>query len=152
MFSRSRIMFVLLIVLAGLLLVSCGDDKKEDIPNATAVPTAAPLTYTTLTVRQAYDQLSSSTNALIVDVRNPEEWTATGIPVGATLISLPEFEQRGPAELPQDKEIYLICNSGNRSRTAAEILINRGYEKVYNIDGGIQAWLAQSLPTEPYTP
>jgi rhodanese-related sulfurtransferase len=89
---------------------------------------------------------------VIVDVRNPEEWATTGVPPGAALIPLPQFEQRASQELPKDKPIYVICNSGNRSRTASESLIKDGYKTVYNIDGGIQAWLRAGLPVEPYSP
>jgi phage shock protein E len=108
--------------------------------------------YTTLNVEDAYDRFSQANGAVIVDVRNPDEWATTGIPPGAALIPLPEFEQRGPAELPKDQEIFVICNSGNRSRTASQILIEAGYTDVINIDGGIQEWLQAGLPTEAYTP
>jgi rhodanese-related sulfurtransferase len=91
-------------------------------------------TYTTLSPQKAY------------------EWATTGIPAGAALIPLPQFEQRAPQELPKDKPIYVICNSGNRSTVASAILIKDGYKKVYNIDGGIQAWLRAGLPVEPYSP
>jgi rhodanese-related sulfurtransferase len=134
----SRRSLLWLIVLLALVIAACGGSDKT--------------TYTTLTPQKAYDQLGKSTDAVIVDVRNPDEWMTTGIPVGAALIPLPEFEQRAPQELPKDKPIYVICNSGNRSRTASGILIKDGYKKVYNIDGGIQAWLRAGLPVEPYSP
>jgi phage shock protein E len=135
------------LVLIGLVLVlaltACGDKEKDK--------KADPATYITLSVTEAHDRLSQNSTAVIVDVRQPEEWATTGVPVGATLISLPDFEQRAPAELPKDQDIYVICNSGNRSRTASDILIKLGYTKVFNVDGGIQAWLQASLPTEAYT-
>ena len=134
----SRRSLIWLVVLLTLLIAACGGNDKT--------------TYTTLSPQKAYDQLSKSTDAVIVDVRNPDEWATTGIPVGAALIPLPQFEQRAPQELPKDRPIYVICNSGNRSRTASEILIKDGYKKVYNIDGGIQAWLRAALPVEPYSP
>lgn len=129
---------VWLVVLLALVIAACGGNDKT--------------TYTSLTPQKAYDQLSKSTDAVIVDVRNPNEWMATGILVGAALIPLSEFEQRAPQELPKDEPIYVICNTGNRSRAASEILIKDGYKKVYNIDGGIQAWLSVGLPVEPYSP
>jgi hydroxyacylglutathione hydrolase len=141
-----RVFLGLVVVLAilGLALAACGEkDKKEGGTSAA---------FQTLTVQNAYDQLSKNSNALIVDVRNPGEWATTGIPPGAILIPLPEFEQRAPNELPKDKEIYVICNSGNRSRTASEILVKLGYRNVINIDGGFQAWLRAGLPSQPYTP
>ena len=44
----------------------------------------------------------------------------TGVPAGAVLISLSELEQRAPDELTLDTPVYVICNSGNRSRIGAE--------------------------------
>jgi rhodanese-related sulfurtransferase len=134
---------LLLVVIIGLALVlaACGGDKDKD---------DSPASFTTVTVQEAFDQLGDNDTAVIVDVRNPDEWAATGIPPGAALIPLPEFEQRAPNELPKDADIYVICNSGNRSRPASQQLIDLGYTSVYNIDGGIQAWMSANLPTESY--
>jgi rhodanese-related sulfurtransferase len=46
----------------------------------------------------------------------------------------------------------VICRSGNRSRTGSDILVGLGYTQVYNVDGGITAWLDAGLPVETYTP
>ncbi len=75
-----------------------------------------------------------------------------GRPPGAVLIPLGEVEARAPAELAADKPVYVICNSGNRSRTASDTLIRLGFTEVYNVDGGIQAWLKAGLPVETYEP
>jgi len=143
--KRFWILIALLLVVT-LTVVACGsdDDKNSD--------TSRPATFTTLDAQAAYNRFSKNGSAIIVDVRQPEEWAATGIPTGAQLIPLPEFDQRAPNELPKDKEIYVICNSGNRSVVAAQSLISLGYPDVVNIDGGIQAWLRASLPVEPYSP
>jgi rhodanese-related sulfurtransferase len=134
----SRRSLLWLVVLLALAIAACGGSDK--------------ITYTTLAPQKAFDQLSTNANAVIVDVRNPDEWATTGVPPNAALIPLPEFEQRAPQELPKDKPIYVICNSGNRSTVASAILIKDGYKKVYNVDGGIQAWLRAGLPVEPYSP
>ncbi len=141
------VLVVLLAVLAG-----CGgadDENKSSGANSAAAVT----TYTTLDVRTAYQRVEANENAIMVDVREPSEWATTGVPVGARLISLGVFTGQGaPAELPKDQEIYIICNSGNRSRVAADVLVKSGYSQVFNVDGGIQAWLAAGLPVETYTP
>jgi rhodanese-related sulfurtransferase len=134
----SRRSLLWLTIVLALVIAACGGSDKT--------------TYTTLSPQKAYDQLNKSTDAVIVDVRNPDEWATTGVPAGAALIPLPQFEQRAPQELPKDKPIYVICNSGNRSTVASAILIKDGYQKVYNVDGGIQAWLRAGLPVEPYSP
>ncbi len=138
--KRYGVLIALLIVVA-LFAAACGSDDNKKTS-----------TFTTLDVQTAYTRFSQSDNAIIVDVRNPDEWAATGIPVGAALIPLPQFDQRAPNELPKDKEIFVICNSGNRSVIAAGSLIRLGYPHVINIDGGIQAWLRANLPVAPYTP
>jgi rhodanese-related sulfurtransferase len=100
---------------------------------------------TTVDVQQAYERLQSDKRAQIVDVREPREWAATGVPRQAVLIPLAELGRRAEAELAKDRPVYVICNSGNRSRTGAAILLKLGYTEVYNVSGGIQAWLRAGL-------
>jgi rhodanese-related sulfurtransferase len=45
------------------------------------------------------------------------------------------------AELPVDADILLVCRSGNRSNLAAEFLDVEGYQRVYDMTGGMNAWL-----------
>ncbi len=63
-----------------------------------------------------------------------------------------EVETRAPVELAAERAVYVICNSGNRSRTASDTLIRLGFTEVYNVDGGIQARLKAGLPVETYQP
>ncbi len=146
-----------------LLLVStaCGSSDQgsatttvESGPATSAAvsTTATEPTYTTVDVQTAYEQLSANEEAQLVDVREPAEWESTGVPQGALLIPLGEIEQRAPAELAKERPVYVICRSGNRSRTASQTLIGLGYTEVYNVDGGIQAWISAGLPVEPYEP
>lgn len=137
------------LVVAALTLAACGSSSKTAAVNSNQ---AAPGTYTTVNVRQAHDALSANPDAIIVDVRTPQEWATTGVPTGAVLITLDQIAQRAPGALSQDRPVYLICNSGNRSRVAADALVKLGFKSVYNVDGGIQAWMRASLPTEPYAP
>lgn len=118
---------------------------------ATSAPSAA-RSYVTVDVQAAHEALSANAAAQIVDIREPSEWTATGVPVGAVLIPLGQLEQRAPEELAKDQPVYVLCNSGNRSRTGSELLLKLGYAEVYNVDGGIQDWLRAGLPVETYAP
>jgi rhodanese-related sulfurtransferase len=65
-------------------------------------------------------------------------------------VPLAELRDRAPLELAADQPVYVICNSGNRSQTGAQILVDLGYLAVYNVAGGIRAWLAAGLPVESY--
>ena len=107
-------------------------------------------TYETVDVLTTYERLSANPDAQLIDVREPAEWVATGVPPGALLIRLAEVEGRASAELASDRPVYVICKSGTRSRQAAEILIRLGFTEVYNVNGGILAWLEAGLPVETY--
>ena len=110
------------------------------------------VTPSTVDVQAAYDALQADETARIVDVREPSEWAETGVPEGAVLIPLGDLESRADAELNADDPVYVICRSGNRSRTASDILVGLGFAEVYNVDGGVTAWTAAGLPVEPYAP
>jgi rhodanese-related sulfurtransferase len=83
--------------------------------------------------------------AVLIDVREADEFQNIHA-VGATLIPLSEFTDRY-SEMPQDKEIILICAGGVRSAQAAQYAAERGY-KTTNLEGGTNAWVAAGLPTE----
>lgn len=156
--KRTILLLIAFIIASALGLSSLG--CTNEVPPATTSTsldtapsssitetTSAPLSYATVSVNETFDRLSTVDDAAqIVDVREPSEWETTGVPVGAVLISLDDLEQNALTELTQDKPVYVICNSGNRSRVGAQILIDLGYAEVYNVDGGIQAWLAAGLP------
>ena len=83
---------------------------------------------------------------VLVDVREPDEWEA-GHARGARHIPL----QQLPAsvdELPRSAPIYLICATGNRSRTAAAYLKQAGFERPINVRGGTVAWRRAGLPID----
>ena len=81
----------------------------------------------------------------LLDVRTPEEWNDVHIP-DTTLIPLDELETR-LNELPQGVEIVVVCRSGNRSAEGRDILRQAGFEQVTSMDGGVNEWQNQGLPT-----
>ena len=107
--------------------------------------------YETVDVRTAFDAVTSNEGAQLLDVREPAEWAETGVPEGAVLIPLGELGSRA-VELAAERPVYVICRSGNRSRTASELLVTMGFTQVYNVDGGVTAWLDAGLPVETYQP
>lgn len=83
--------------------------------------------------------------AFILDVREPSEWNEAHI-AGATLIPLGELGSR-VNELPKDKEIVVVCRSGNRSAQARDLLVNEGFTQVTSMAGGLNQWKAAGYPT-----
>ncbi|MBV6342502.1 rhodanese-like domain-containing protein [Candidatus Magnetobacterium casense] len=74
----------------------------------------------------------------VLDVRQPQEYERGHIP-GAILIPLGEIPDR-MSELPTNRPVIVYCRSGNRSMSAAAMLINGSFTDVYNLDGGINAY------------
>ena len=81
--------------------------------------------------------------ALLLDVRNPDEWQA-GHAEGAAWIPMRELAER-QEELPTDREIVVICKTGGRSAQVAQALVAAGYGAV-NVAGGSEAWQASGMP------
>lgn len=83
--------------------------------------------------------------ALLLDVREPDEWAAGRAP-GAVHVPMGEIEARR-GELPTDRRIVAVCRSGARSGRVAEFLRRSGLDAA-NLEGGMQAWEAAGLPME----
>jgi rhodanese-related sulfurtransferase len=81
--------------------------------------------------------------AFLLDVRQPEEFTAGHAPE-AVLVPLDQLGARQD-EIPTDQPIVVVCRSGGRSAKAAEALVNAGYEAV-NLAGGMKAWSEEGKP------
>lgn len=85
-------------------------------------------------------------DALVIDVREPNEWSSGHIP-NSRHIALGQLEKR-IHELEKFKARPLIvnCQTGNRSSSACATLKKHGFEKVFNLNGGIGAWREAGLP------
>ena len=81
--------------------------------------------------------------ALLLDVREPEEWQAEHAPL-ALLIPMGHVRSR-QSELPRDRGIVVVCRSGGRSAAVTELLRASGFDAV-NLAGGMCAWAAAGLP------
>src|SRR6516225_3643707 len=87
--------------------------------------------------------------AVIVDVREPEEWSAGHIP-GAIHVPKSYFESRIEGAVPdRERHVVLYCASGNRSAWAARTLIEElGYEHVESMTGGFTLWKDRGYDVE----
>ncbi len=83
------------------------------------------------------DVASVPEDAVILDVREPDEWEAGHIAT-ARHIPLADLPARF-GELPADSEVLVICRSGGRSARAVAWLNQNGVDAV-NVDGGMGAW------------
>jgi rhodanese-related sulfurtransferase len=83
--------------------------------------------------------------ALLLDVREPDEWTAGHAPA-AHWVPLREVPARLD-ELPRDRRIVAVCRAGGRSAKATEFLAAQGFDAV-NLGGGMKAWASAGFPVQ----
>ncbi|MEA2001256.1 MAG: rhodanese-like domain-containing protein [Actinomycetota bacterium] len=91
---------------------------------------------------------SPPADLILLDIRTPEEFAA-GHLAGAINVDYyaNDFEDR-LAELNLEVPYVMYCNSGNRSSNALPVMDSLGFQEVYELDGGIQAWFSANLPIE----
>lgn len=96
-----------------------------------------------------FEKAVSDTTYVLLDVRTAGEY-AEGRIAGTDLnidVLESNFTQRALAALPKDKSVALYCRSGNRSKSAARILAENGYN-VLELASGFRGWAAAGKPTE----
>jgi rhodanese-related sulfurtransferase len=100
--------------------------------------------FTRINVQEAKEMLANG--AEIIDVREPHEYTAGHVP-GAPLIPVNTVYARR-AELPRDKDVIFVCAVGQRSALASEMAAAAGLTRIFNLDGGTEAWISAGEPVE----
>ena len=102
-------------------------------------------------VRQWAAALAGEVQPLLLDVREPWEVQLAAIRIpGAGTLNLPmgQIPQR-LGELDPAQPILCICHHGMRSAQVVAFLERAGFDSVYNLAGGIDAWSAQVDPSVP---
>src|SRR5262245_6116002 len=95
-----------------------------------------------------FDRLREGKNAVVLDVRTPKEFAAGHLP-GATNIdwNAPDFAQKVSA-LDKNKVYLVHCAAGGRSAKAAAKMSAMDFPKLYNLEGGFNAWKKAGKPVE----
>lgn len=89
------------------------------------------------------DSGAGSGEPLLVDVRERNEFIEVRAP-GAVLYPTSSFLLRFE-ELPRDRPLHVICNSGSRSASVTAWLLRNGWSDVHNVAGGMVAWARAGL-------
>ncbi|MEW5831114.1 MAG: rhodanese-like domain-containing protein [Chloroflexota bacterium] len=96
-----------------------------------------------ISVDEAY-QIYQQGDAYFLDVRTVEEWNEYHAP-DTTLIPLDQLAAR-VSELPKDRQIVVVCRSGNRSQSGRDILLQAGFTDVTSMAGGLSTWRDKGYP------
>ena len=104
--------------------------------------------FKTVEVKE-FDKFISDTTVVLLDVRTPAEYAEGHIPGTDFNIDVLEatYTKIATEKLPKDKPVALYCRSGNRSKKAAAILAEKGYE-VVELGSGFRGWVAAGKKVE----
>ena len=94
-------------------------------------------------------QLINREKAVVIDVRETEEFAAGSRLAGARNIPLGELEAKLPAAVKNKAlPLILVCSTGGRASRALPIVKKLGYEQAQVLAGGLKAWKEANLPLE----
>ena len=86
----------------------------------------------------------------LVDVRTPEEYKEGFIENFQNIDFLsPTFEE-DIVKLDKEKPVILYCRSGGRSASCAQKMLDAGFVKIYDLDGGISKWQHEGLDVKVF--
>jgi rhodanese-related sulfurtransferase len=101
-------------------------------------------------------KMAADKQAVLVDIRRPDEWAETGVGEHAVRIDMedPMFVTKLNAAMGNDrtKPVALICRTASRTRVVQQALMQHGYTRVINVEGGMigngadKGWIAHGLP------
>ena len=92
------------------------------------------------------ESISNSKKSIVLDVRTPEEYDQGFIKNSINLnIHDSQFFMDEINKLDKKNSIYIYCRSGARSFQACELMSQFGFEKVYNLEGGILDWKGEII-------
>jgi len=96
-------------------------------------------TYENLDAEDFQKMLQQKPDAILLDVRTPEEYQSGRIPQSININLMDRAFMTQIALLDKEKPYFIYCRSGARSGQACAMMANQGFE-VYNLAGGIIGW------------
>ncbi|MGN1035372.1 MAG: rhodanese-like domain-containing protein [Rhodocyclaceae bacterium] len=142
--KKSKIFLAAAIIFANLTFSATTALAENNTQNNLA--TTENIYSTDVSVAEAIDLIKNK-NAVIIDVRTPEEFAESHLPE-ANNFPVDTLSQNIETikKLQRDKPLLVYCRSGKRSARAAEKLKNLGVNSLYNLKGGIKAWSDANNP------
>lgn len=139
----------LLLITALALIFLAGCQAASTAQKPTETPAASATEIKDVSPSAAQAEVSKAYSQFI-DVRTIEEYEgghaarAINIPLDSIAENLDKIKK--------DEPVYIICQTGNRSKKAAVILTEAGFTNVFNVIGGTAAWQSARLPMETKAP
>ncbi len=125
---KKSIFLIGTLLIVSIMALGCSNDNEE-----------SEAIVNKINAEVAMEMMESGDDFILVDVRTQEEYDEGHIE-GALLLPLDQLETLSEEQLTdKDATILVYCRSGNRSAQASKILIDLGYQNVYDF-GGIIDW------------
>lgn len=86
------------------------------------------------------EAIQENPDAVVLDVRTLEEYEEGHIPGAMRIDFLQDNFEEKIQDLDKDKAYYLYCRSGNRSAKAAQLMADKGFDKLYELETGFSGW------------
>lgn len=141
----------LLLLLLLPLLLTTGCSKGHSKAASQADKTRQVASVINVGPKRAAALLKKYPDMVLLDIRSLKELQGNGS-IDRSILTPYWSLVRNTMKLPKDKPIMLVGTIGSRSYAAGQILARNGYQKVYNIRGGIIAWKDAGLPLKYWTP
>ncbi len=133
------------------MLFSCAQNPNSNTENDEGNTTTSPASHERssgevpeVNVRQ-FEKLRVSGSAIVIDVRTPKEIADGKVPDALEIdYESDDFESKINS-LDKDKSYMVYCEAGGRSSKATEMMLQKGFKNVYNLEGGYKAWEKQAV-------
>lgn len=148
---------LVVLCLLAMFVTGCSKGEQEKKPEAArsfptvpataeaaVTPSPQQLGFSTVTPQQAEQLIETRKGLVMLDVRTPQE-LANGFIAGSHNVPLWPV-MKGQLNLPKDTPLLVICAVGGRSYAAGQALNRWGFQEVYSLSGGIDAWHQAGLP------
>ena len=110
-------------------------------------PSCKPQTsYETLEPLEFSELMSYDFHAIVLDVRTPEEYREGHIEGAVNMDFYADGFEKQLEKLDKEKSYFVYCTVGGRSSSAAKMMHDKGFQKVHDLSGGIEAWENSGLP------
>lgn len=139
------------LILAVVATVSCTTSPSPQPADVNAPAESAQTAQSTVAkdvdVQTFHQMMADHPEAIVLDVRTPEEVAAGMIPSAKHIDFYdPNFASL-IGEFPKDKPVMVYCAAGGRSGQAMNKMKGLGFLEVYNLNGGYRAWSSAGMPT-----
>jgi rhodanese-related sulfurtransferase len=92
-------------------------------------------------------QFKKEEKAMLIDVREPFEFRSSRLKNAVNIPSSGDLRFAADS-ISKEKALFLYCTTGFRSKRVAKYFCNKGFTKVYSLEGGISAWKKNHMPVD----